>query len=94
MYVCLRHPSRTEVQVFVDAMPYLLVELAAGDWVDRRAGFDSDVGNDEAFMVEWGVVVDRLGKHTVTVIEEEHEEEHDEDENTKLEACPYLTNGQ
>lgn len=58
-------------------MPLFWVELALGNGIERRACLYGEVGDHEASVVEREVVMDGLGEHAVTIIEEEDEEEDD-----------------
>lgn len=71
-------------------MPFVLVELALRQGVDRRAALYGNIGNDETLVVERQVAVDGLWEHAVAAVEEEDEEENDGDQDTELYARPYL----
>jgi hypothetical protein len=90
VHICSGQVCRVQVEVLLDAMPLLLVELAAGQGIERGACLDGDVGDDEAFIVEWQVAVDRLRQHTVAVVEEEYDEEDEKGKHTELNARPHL----
>ena len=90
VHVGTRHPSGVQIQVLLDAVPSVLVKLAAGQRVEGRAGLHGEVGNNEAFVVERQMAVDGLGQDAVAVVEEEHQEEDDAYEDTELEARPHL----
>ena len=51
---------------------------------------DSNIGDDEAFVVKRKVAVDGLWKHAIMVVEEEDEKKDDKSEETELDARSNL----
>lgn len=62
-------PTPGEVKVFVDAVPFLRIEFAAGEEVEGRAGSNRYVGNDKAMLMRWQCVVDGVWENVEAVIE-------------------------
>ena len=90
VHVCLVKPSLAEEEIFLYAVPLLLVKHALGQRVDISACLHRDIGDDEAIMVEWQVAVDRLGKDSVAVVEEEDGNGEDNGKGDELNARANL----
>jgi hypothetical protein len=73
-------PSLVKVEVLLDAVPLFGVELAGRQRIKRGACLDSNIGDDEAFVVERQVAVDGMREHAIAVVQEEYEQEDDEGE--------------
>lgn len=86
-------PAGAEIQVLFDAVPQVLVELAAGNGIQGGTCLNGDIGDDETFVVEGEVAVDGLGEDAVAVIEEEYKEEDNESQQPKLDARTDLQKG-
>jgi len=54
-------PALAQKEVLFHTVPFLLIEHAFGERVERRACLHGEVGDDEAFVVQRQVVVHRLG---------------------------------
>jgi hypothetical protein len=59
-------------------MPFAIIKLTTAENVQGRACSDCDVGDDQAWVMCWESIMDRIGKDTDFVIEEEKDTEDDE----------------
>lgn len=76
--VCAGRPGLAQVELFFDAMPFVRVQLAGGEGLEGGAGRDGDVGDHEAGMVGWHVVVEGIRQDPVVSVEEEYEDSGEE----------------
>ena len=79
-----------KVEVLLDAMPFVFLQLAAAEKIDRRACSNCDICDDKARMMSGQVVVDGVRKYPEFIVEEVDKNENNADEDTKLTAGSYL----
>lgn len=75
MQICTRGPRLLKIDVLVYPLPYLWVQRAATQRVERGACLDCEIDEDESGMMYWEAVVDGIGEDFVAVVEEENKEE-------------------
>lgn len=59
-------------------MPFVRVQLAGGEGLEGGAGRDGDVGDHQAGMVGWHVVVESIRQNPVVSIEEDDDDSGEE----------------
>lgn len=59
-------------------MPFVRVQFAGGEGLEAGAGRDGDVGDHQARMVGWHVVVEGIRQDPVVSVEEEDEDSGEE----------------
>jgi hypothetical protein len=72
-------------------MPFLFIQLAAAEKLERRARNDCDIGDNEAGMVSRQMVVDGVRQNPEPIVEEVDENEENTDEKTELTAGSHLS---
>ncbi len=75
MHIGGREDALAQVQVFLDAVPALTVNLAAGKDIVRGACGDGYVGDNKASVVGGQVLVQGVGQDAEVAVEEEDDEE-------------------
>ena len=79
VHIGLRHPTGIQVQILLDAVPFVLIELAGRQRIYTGAGLDGDICDDQTVVVERKVTVDGLGKDTIAIVEEKDQDEGEEE---------------
>ena len=94
MKVCPRNYSFAQVEILFNSVPFLFIQLAAAERVDRRACSDCDICDDEAGMVSRQMIMDGCWQDPKSIVEEVDENEKDKDEKAKLTAGSNLLSHQ
>lgn len=72
-------------------MPFVRVELTAGQYVKTGAGCKGYVCYDEAGMVGWEGIVNGVRQYSEAAVQEEDDNEDDEGEHAELDAGADLS---
>jgi hypothetical protein len=75
-------------------VPFLFIQLAAAEKLDRRARSDCDICDNEAGMVSRQMIMDGVWQDPESSVEEVDENEKDKDEKAKLTAGSHLASHQ
>lgn len=94
MKVCLRKKSFAQVEVLLDSMPFVFIQLAAAEKLDRRARSNRDICDNEAGMVSRQMVMDGVRQDPESIVEKVDEDEKNKDEKAELTAGSHLISHQ
>lgn len=83
-------PALFQVQILVDAMPFLRIQFTASKNVEARAGCEGYVCYDKSWSMRGKGIVDSVWEDTEAVIEDEDEKEDDASESAELNTCTNL----